>query len=204
MDINYTDISIVLDVSGSMHKIKSDTIGGFNSFLNDQKKLKGKCTLTLAKFNHGYIMPYFGIDINKVSELTDYTFLPNGNTALYDAIGRTIESTGHRLSMMPSTERPSNVIFVILTDGEENCSVNYSYSKIKEMIEHQQTKYSWSFVFLGANQDAIATAGGLGIKAGNALTYTHDSEGACFAFNTVSSNIASYRNGSKDYSSDFF
>jgi hypothetical protein len=125
--------------------------------------------------------------------LTERTFQPRGMTALYDAIGRTINSVGQRLAGLNEAERPDKVVFVILTDGMENASVEFSAAKIGEMIKHQRETYSWEFIFIGANQDAVLSAQAIGISANAALTYAANAEGTEHAFGSVARNVAKYR-----------
>lgn len=200
---NYTHIAIVLDRSGSMNSVKSDTIGGFNHFLNDQKQAPGEATLTLAQFDHVYEVVHDHVEIHCVPPLDDRTYQPRAGTALLDAIGRTIDSLGARLAAMPEQDRPGKVICVILTDGMENASRQYSSEKVFEMIGHQQEKYGWEFVFLGANQDAIATAARMGIHAGSSLTYAASSEGTTSAWMSLSAG-ARRRRASSDIAADYF
>jgi hypothetical protein len=192
---DYCDISIVLDRSGSMESVKADTIGGYNAFLEGQKKAPGRATITLAQFDHVYEKVYEGMDIKNAEPLDNHTFQPRGTTALLDAIGRTIEETGRRLAAMVENERPGKVVFVILTDGEENSSKKFTAEQINSMIQHQRDAYQWEFVFLGANQDAINTASRLGIAQQNALSYAANSAGTRAAFASTSKNLVSYRAG---------
>lgn len=195
MKNNYTDITIVLDRSGSMQAIKNDTIGGFNSFLASQKKLPGKATVSLIQFDNIYEIVYVGQSLNKAQELNKDTFIPRGATALLDAIGKTIDLTGKRLASMDENDRPDKVVCVILTDGEENSSTEFKIAQINQMIQHQQEKYAWEFVFLGANQDAIATASQMGIKRDNALSYKATGAKTRLAFASVSEGVARFRSG---------
>lgn len=195
MKKGYSDITIVLDRSGSMHNVVSDTIGGFNQFLSDQKEVDGEATITLAQFDDQYDIVYQGIDIQTVEDLNEGTFVPRGMTALRDAIGKTINGTGKRLSKMDEKDRPEKVIFVILTDGHENASQEYTSQKINEMIKHQSDNYQWEFVFLGANQDAISTADGFGISRGKAMTYASNSLGTASAYASVSDKMKMFRTG---------
>ncbi|MBE9031859.1 VWA domain-containing protein [filamentous cyanobacterium LEGE 11480] len=193
MKQDYTDINIVLDRSGSMQSIKDDTIGGFNAFLAEQKDVPGAATITLAQFDDVYEVVYEALILSQAPELTGKTFVPRGSTALLDAIGRTINTTGARLAAMDEASRPSHVIFVILTDGAENASQEFNAVQINQMIQHQRDTYNWEFVFLGANQDAITTAGRLGIQAGNAMSYAASSVGTRAAFKSVAKNMAKMR-----------
>lgn len=195
MKENYTDITIVLDRSGSMEAIKDDAIGGFNQFLKDQGHVPGEATVTLAQFNDTCEMVYEGRCIKEAPLLNHHTYCPCGSTALRDAIGRNINRTGARLRNMPWHLRPSKVIFVIQTDGEENSSTKYHMADINRMINHQRDVYKWEFVFLGANQDAIAEASKYGIGHAHAITYQSTRHGVNCAFASVSKNIANYRTG---------
>jgi hypothetical protein len=195
MKPNYTDINIVLDRSGSMQSIKADTIGGFNAFLEQQKVTPGEATITLAQFDDVYEVVYRAIPLPQAPELNGETFVPRSATALLDAIGRTINETGTRLSKLREADRPSQVIFVILTDGEENSSVEFTAQHINQMIRHQRDVYKWEFIFLGANQDAITTASELGMSGGQALTYAASPQGTQAAFKAVARNVARFREG---------
>jgi uncharacterized protein YegL len=192
MKYDFTDITVVLDRSGSMSAVANDTIGGFNQFIKEQKSVKGKANLTLMQFDTEYELVHNGKDIKEVPSLE---FSPRGGTALFDAVGRSITETGTRLRRMSDKDRPAKVIFVIITDGEENSSKEYTREKVKGMITHQQEKYNWSFVFLGANIDAIQAAGYMGISGYNAMNYAPTGVGMAAAFGTTSSNMASYRCG---------
>ena len=197
MKQDYTEIAIVLDRSGSMASIKTDTIGGFNEFLKTQQAVPGEARLSLIQFDHEYERVYIGLPIQDAKPLDETSFVPRGQTALLDAIGITIVELGQRLAAMPEAERPGKVVFVILSDGYENHSKEYSKQKILELIKQQSEVYKWEFVYLGANQDAIAEAGQLGIVAANALTFVADSERTRHAFAATAKNVASYRTGAK-------
>ncbi|MGI8670935.1 MAG: vWA domain-containing protein [Aridibacter sp.] len=188
-----TDITIILDRSGSMESVKSDTIGGFNSFLGEQQKVENEASISLVQFDDQYEIVYSDKDINSADKLTESTFQPRGMTALYDAIGRTINSVGQRLTDLAESERPDTVVFVILTDGFENASREFSAVKINEMINHQRNNYKWEFIFIGANQDAVLSAEAIGINANAALTYAANAEGTAEAFSSVAKNVAKYR-----------
>lgn len=190
---NKTDITIILDRSGSMESVKTDTIGGFNSFLSEQQKVAGEASLSLVQFDDQYEVVYLDKEINAADKLTDATFQPRGMTALYDAIGRTINSVGQRLGDLAENDRPDKIVFVILTDGFENASKEFSAVKINQMISHQKEKYSWEFIFIGANQDAVLSAKAIGISADAALTYAANAEGTQEAFGSVARNVANYR-----------
>lgn len=160
MRSDLSDITVVLDRSGSMSSCKADAEGGLNTFIDEQKKLPGSAIFSLVQFDTDYEFVYKGTPIQNVLACA---LVPRGQTALLDAVGRAIVETGERLSKTPEGERPGLVCFVIITDGQENASREFRLSKIKEMIEHQQNIYKWKFTFLGAKQDAFAEAGAMGI-----------------------------------------
>lgn len=193
MKKDHTDITIVLDRSGSMAAVADDTIGGFNRFLNDQKGAPGTADITLHQFDDRFETPIKGLDVKTCPELTGSTFVPRGNTALLDAIGRAIGDTGARLSVLLEQDRAEKVVVVIITDGHENASHEYNQPKVFEMINHQRDKYKWEFVFLGANQDAIKAAANLGVSAANAMTYAHNAAGTSKAFQATSANLCRAR-----------
>lgn len=193
MKENHTDITIILDRSGSMGSIRQDTIGGFNSFLEDQKKVEGTANFSLYQFDDVLENPVPSQDIQSVSALTLETFVPRGGTALLDAIGQVITKTGDRLKSLPEEQRPERVMVVITTDGEENSSRQFTYDKVNEMITHQREKYQWQFVFLGANQDAIAAASKMGIHGSAAMTTAANAAGTQAMYASLSVNMTCAR-----------
>lgn len=192
MKADLTDITIVLDRSGSMSDVAGDTRGGFDSFVKDQQKGAGQAVLTLVQFDHEYEFVHRAKPIKDVPALD---FRPRGQTALLDAIGKAITETGERLEKMAEAERPGKVVFVIITDGYENASKEFQKPKILEMITHQREKYGWQFSFLGANQDAIQVGGGMGIPIHSSLTYANSHIGTQSAFRAVSDSTKSFRAG---------
>ena len=187
-----THIAVLLDRSGSMESIKDETISGFNYFLKEQKENGANAYLTLVQFDtQSTDVVEENTPIVSVQSLNPQTYQPRGGTPLLDALGDTINSTGNTLKNIPESGRPDKIVFVIITDGEENSSHRYSRVKIKEMIEHQSDVYDWQFVYLGANQDAFAEAGGMGIAADNTANYLRVNTAAAFA--AASTNVASYR-----------
>jgi len=195
---DYTHISLVLDRSGSMSTVRDDTIGGFNTFLKDQRDLDDKCTFSMIQFDTEYEILYTFIEVKEVPELNNKTFVPRGGTALLDAIGQTVIATGNELSKMKEEDRPSKVLFVILTDGEENSSREYTKEKINEMIKHQEDVYKWKFIFLAANQDAIQVGNIIGTKSGNSLSIAASSKGVGATYSTISTKLKSFRGMSSD------
>ena len=160
MRSDLTDITVVLDRSGSMESCKQDAEGGLNSFIEEQKKQPGSAIFTLMQFDTQYEFVHKGVDLQTVGR---QVLKPRGSTALLDAVGRAINETGTRLGAMNEVDRPGLVLFVIVTDGQENSSKDFQLSKIREMIQLQQNVYKWKFTFLGADQDAFAEAGAMGI-----------------------------------------
>lgn len=186
MKENLTEIVFILDESGSMQSLANDTIGGFNSYVEEQKKEPGEAYMTTVLFDDRYIVLHDHVNIQDVPPLTRREYSPLGMTALMDAIGKTINSVGQRLSSTPEEERPAHVIFVITTDGYENDSKEFTRAKVKEMIEHQQTKYSWQFLFLGAGIDAYQEAESIGIGGVHTMSASHSSFGAQSIYTSVS------------------
>lgn len=177
MKKNLTEMVFILDRSGSMQNLTSDTIGGFNSMIENQKNESGEAFVTTVLFDDSYEVLHDHVNINEIKPITNKEYYARGCTALLDAIGKTINSVGSRLSATSENERPDKVIFVITTDGMENSSIEFNKKTVKEMIEHQQDKYSWTFMFLGANMDAVGEAASLGINTDFAKTYTASSIG---------------------------
>ncbi|RFU61775.1 vWA domain-containing protein [Peribacillus glennii] len=171
-----TEIIFLLDRSGSMAGLESDTIGGFNALLEKQCKREGETILTAVLFDDKYEILWNGIDANN-ARLTDKEYYVRGCTALLDAVGKTILDVGHRLSEMSEEQRPGKVIFVITTDGMENASREFNYDTVKELINHQQEKYSWEFIFIGANIDAAKEAESIGIHIEDAYDFEATSTG---------------------------
>ena len=142
MNLNLTEIVFLIDRSGSMGGLETDTIGGFNAFIENQKQIEGDTAVTTVLFDDKYELLYNGIEAEKV-KLSNKEYFVRGSTALLDAIGKTIIDVGYRLSVMEESQRPAKVIFVITTDGMENASKEFTYKKVKELIKHQQEKYQW-------------------------------------------------------------
>jgi hypothetical protein len=167
-DPNFTHIAFLLDRSGSMQSIRSDTVGGFDAFIAEQRGEPGRCTVSLAQFDNEYQEVYAD---RPIAEVPSLDLVPRGSTAMLDAIGRLINATGARLAALPEAERPGTVIVGIMTDGLENASKEFSRSQIKAMIGEQTERYGWQFLYMGANQDAIEVGTGLGVDPGLAVTY---------------------------------
>ncbi len=188
-----TELVFILDKSGSMSGLEKDTIGGYNSMLEKQKSVESECHITTVLFDNNYELLHDRIDIKAVSPITDKEYLIGGSTALLDAIGRTIHKISNAQKHTADDYRAEKVMFVIITDGEENSSREYSPEKIKALIEGQKENYGWEFIFLGANIDAVATAGQFGIAADRAQNYHADSEGVELNFRVMSDAVATFR-----------
>jgi uncharacterized protein YegL len=192
MKRDLTEIIFLLDRSGSMGGLERETIGGFNAFIEKQRKLEGETIVTGILFDDQYEQLWNGIDAKDVF-LTEKNYFVRGCTALLDAVGKTILDVGYRLSNTNEEERPGKVIFVITTDGMENASCEFSYEKVKELIIHQQEKYNWEFIFLGANIDAGREAESLGIISDNAYSFEATNEGIEVMYNKVSEAVSEKR-----------
>lgn len=193
MKKDLTEIVCVIDRSGSMESVRSDAIGGFNSFIKAQKELPGMASVTLILFDDKYEVPYRDININSVELLDDKTFVPRGSTALLDAIGRAITETGAALDKKDEADRPEKVIICILTDGQENASREFSKSKIKEMIDHQKSKYNWEFCYLSADANGFADATSYGISKDMYADYQNTGAGTRGAYLSMSAKVSKFR-----------
>lgn len=192
-----TQIICILDRSGSMadKNIIYESINGFNSFLTEQKKLKDKATITVALFDDRYDLLYDDVDIQKVEKITYDTWYPRGTTALYDAIGKTINTIRAKHTLL-GNEKPSKVLVCIVTDGLENASHEYKIGQIKSLIKECE-KEDWNFIYLAANQDAFAVGSSFGISYGNTFTYTADAAGVQGMSMTMNNASVSYRSMSR-------
>lgn len=185
-------VTFVLDSSGSMSSIRDDTIGGFNTFLEDQRAEEGTATVTLVDFNSGVDIVYRGMAIEAAEKLTEQTYSPGGQTALHDAITTATDDTTDLIAGMDVEDRPETVIIVVLTDGKENASET-PQEVVRERVEEKQEEHDWEFLFIGANQDAALTAEGMGIDAQNSLDMAHSGEGAQNAYESTSNQISEAR-----------
>ncbi len=221
MKKDYTDLTFLLDKSGSMQNLRTDVIGGINRLINEQQAVDGICKLTLIQFDYspfqnsnpysinnfggvfstknGYEIMHNAKDIKGVPPLTLETYVPRGNTAYLDALGKSITETGERLAALPESERPEKVVFVIYTDGMENASVRYTKNLIAKMIKEQTETYKWQFVFLGANMDAVSEGESLGVQVQCSATYAANSAGVSKGFEYASHNLRSYRAGTASH-----
>jgi hypothetical protein len=177
-DMNKTSITVILDKSGSMENVRTDTVGGYNTFIEAQKQLPGECDITLIQFNDTREFTYKSVDVKSLNKgLLLEQYVPDRGTALLDAVGVAINEKGAELAALPEEKRPGKVMFVIITDGQENASKDFTYSKIKEMIDHQKSTYNWDFSFLGANIDTFGVANSIGIASNKSMSFSTSKAG---------------------------
>lgn len=184
-----TDITLVIDRSGSMSSCRDEAQKGINEFIKKQKEVEGEVLFSLLQFDTEHEYVFNAVPISNVGK---YKLIPRGMTALLDAVGKAVTETGIRLEKVPESERPGLVIIAIITDGYENASSEFKRDRIKEMIEHQQGKYSWQFTFLGANQNAFLEAGSIGINMNVAANYNTSKSDA--VYNNLSNHVSRMRN----------
>ncbi len=190
---NSTLIAFVLDRSGSMGPMANEVITGFNKLVEENKKLPGECLVTLTQFDDQYELNYNAKPLAEVPELTAETYRPRGWTRLYDAIGKTIDDVGRKLAALPDSERPDKVLVIIMTDGQENSSREYSGKRINEMITHQREKYNWEFAFHGCNESALKDAAQLGIRGQTIVANAGGRVGTTQSFQQAATGSLSYR-----------
>lgn len=188
-----TEIVFILDRSGSMSGLESDTIGGYNSLIEKQKKEEGEAYVSTILFDDKVEVLHDRIPLSEVGTMTDKEYYVRGCTALLDAMGGAIRHIGNVHKYARKEDRPEKTLFIITTDGMENASRQYSYEKVKRMVERQKNKYNWEFLFLGANIDAVKEAGRFGIRADRAVNYECDSRGTEINYQTISMAVSSVR-----------
>ena len=190
---NLTELIFILDKSGSMGGLESDTIGGFNSLIAKQQKEEGEALVSTVLFSDQSVVLHDRKPIRKVKKLTDKDYFVGGCTALLDAVGEAIKHIGNVQKYAREEDRPAKTLFVITTDGLENASRKHDLAGVKRMIERQKEKYNWEFLFLGANIDAIEVAGSMGIRADRAVNYQADSEGTALNFEVLEQAVSRVR-----------
>ena len=202
MNQDLSDITIVVDRSGSMESCRTDAEGGVNAFVREQAALPGQVTLTLVQFDTEYEFVHKGVPIR---EIPPFHLVPRGGTALLDAVGRAINEAGARLASLPEEQRPGLVAFVIVTDGEENSSREFSLKQVREMIIHQREKYNWRFTFLGADDSAFSQAESMGMAAGDAAQYSTAKADQAFAAASmkIARTRAAFSKGEKNLDLEF-
>jgi len=193
MPAELTDITMVIDRSGLMQSIRTDAEGGITSFIEQQKVKPGEAMLTLVHFDTEYEFVHSG---TRIKQVPAFALVPRGSTALLDAVGRAINETGARLAAMDDADRPGLVVFVIVTDGQENASREFERDKIREMIEHRQSAYKWQFTFLAANQDAFAEGASMGIAQDGIASFAMGKARASYA--VTSSKVSRMRKASME------
>ena len=202
MKNNITELVFILDQSGSMSGLEADTIGGFNGMIEKQKRQDGLVYVSTVLFDDVITVLYDRVKLSEVKPMTEDDYLVGGCTALLDTIGGAIHHIGNIHKYARPEDVPQHTMFVITTDGMENASTKYNYSTVKKMIERQKKKYGWEFLFLGANIDAVETAGNLGIHADRAVTYRADGIGTRKNFDALCSAVSCMRSNatiSADY-----
>ena len=193
MNQNLTEIVFLLDRSGSMSGLEADTVGGFNSMLEKQKREPGEAILSAVLFDHECEVVYDRVDIRSAAPMTEKQYYTRGSTALLDALGGAIRHIANAHRYAREEDRPAKTIFIITTDGMENASRYWTYREVRELVELEKKKYGWEFLFLGANMDAISAAGKMGISADRAVRYEHDAEGTALNFKVVSEAVCAVR-----------
>ena len=188
-----TELVFILDQSGSMSGLESDTIGGFNSMIERQKKETGTALVSTVLFNNKSTVIHDRLPLDEVIRMSEKDYCPQGCTALLDAVGDAIHHIGNVHKYARSEDVPERTLFVITTDGQENASSRYSYDEVKSMIERQKEKYGWEFLFLGANIDAAAEAKRFGIAEERAVRYHCDKGGTALNFEVISDAVCSVR-----------
>lgn len=185
-----SELVLVVDRSGSMAACREEMEGSFRTFLKKQQSEPGECVVTYFQFDDQFEKVFESQPLAKVEEIR---IEPRGLTALVDAIGRSVHEVGQRLAAMPEPERPGQVIFVIITDGMENHSREYTAEKVKEMVQHQEEKYAWRFLFLGANMDAVETGRKFGFSRDSSMTFEANEESICAVMETVGAFVCASR-----------
>lgn len=201
---NLTEIVFILDRSGSMRGLESDTIGGFNSMIAKQQKEEGEAYVSTVLFDDSTDVIHDRVPVREVKELTEEEYYVRGCTALLDAVGGAIRHIGNVHKYAREEDRPAKTLFVITTDGLENASRHYSFRKIKRMIEHQKEKYNWEFLFLGANIDAVEVAGNMGISRDRAANYNCDGVGTALNYQVLDAAVTRVRKSKASDMSETF
>ena len=188
-----TEVVFILDRSGSMRGLEADTIGGFNSLIEKQKKEEGEALISAVLFDDRCEVLYDRVPVDRVEPMTDRQYYVRGCTALLDAVGGAIHHIGQVHKYAREEDRPEKTLFIITTDGMENASRTYDYRKVKGMVERQTEKYGWEFLFLGANIDAVETASHFGIRSERAVTFQNDAMGQAKCYSGISEAMTNLR-----------
>ena len=193
MKKNLTEIVFILDRSGSMSGLEQDTIGGFNSLIEKQKKEDGEAYISTVLFDHISEVLHDRVDLKKIKPMTEDEYYVRGSTALLDAVGGAINHIGNVHKYARKEDVPEKTIFVIMTDGYENASTNYRYNEIRRMIARQKKKYGWKFMFLGANIDAVSEARKFGVDEEMAVEYHSDKKGTAVSYDAICGAVSNCR-----------
>ena len=197
MKNDITELVFILDRSGSMSGLESDTIGGFNSLIAKQKKESGRTYVTTVLFDTRFERIHDRLNLEDVPPLTEKDYVPGGCTALLDAVGDTVRHIAQIHKYARPEDVPEKTVVVITTDGLENASRRYDLEQVKQLIEHEQEKYGWEFLFLGADIDAVGTARCIGINAEHCTNYMHDDRGVSLCYSSVGSAISALKRGAR-------
>ena len=197
MNNNLTEIAVVVDRSGSMESIWSDTLGGLKQFVADQQKLEGEANLTLNIFDNEFL-PLVTRAAVKTVDLEKFQFGPRGNTALYDAIGRTVTTLGEQIAASKEEARPGKVLVAIFTDGAENASTEYNRKRVFDLIRRKEEKDGWAFLFMAAGKDAMVEGEHLGIHANQRVMYEANGEDAKLAYDNLADIVVASRSASAE------
>ncbi len=193
MKKNLTEMVFILDKSGSMSGLEADTIGGFNSMIEKQKKEEGEALVSTVLFSNESTVIHDRVDLRKIEPMTDKQYWVGGCTALIDAIGGAIHHIGNVHKYARDEDRPEHTIFIITTDGMENASHRYTSDEVKEKVKRQKEKYGWEFLFLGANIDAVETAARFGIAEDRAVNFVNDRAGQALNYTEVNEAVRTFR-----------
>ena len=193
MKKNLTELVFILDRSGSMAGLEGDTIGGFNAMIDKQKMAAGEAIVSTVLFENTSAVIHDRVDVQKIEPMTEEQYSVRGCTALLDALGGAINHIGNVHKYARNEDVPEKTMFIITTDGMENASRRYSAERVKQMIERQKAQYGWEFMFLGANIDAIETAGRIGIDANRAVNYHSDRKGTRLNYEVVGDAVCCLR-----------
>ncbi|MDO5540519.1 MAG: hypothetical protein Q4F83_10680 [Eubacteriales bacterium] len=188
-----TEVVFILDRSGSMSGLETDTIGGFNSMIQKQKREEGEALISTVLFDDRIDVIYDRVPVESIEAMTDKQYFVRGCTALLDALGGAVHHIANVHKYAREEDRPEKTLFIITTDGMENASRRYSYEKVKQMVEKEKEKYGWEFLFLGANIDAVSAAGRFGISADRAIDYECDQKGTLLNYEVLSETISAVR-----------
>jgi hypothetical protein len=203
---NYVDITLLIDRSASMAPLGREMVVGLNEFVQAHQKfpVRQDVTFSLVQFDHEFRVDIDAVDLGTVTRFPEGLYQPRGNTAFWDALGQGIDETGDRLRAIPEPDRPSQVLFAVITDGVENASWKYAPDQLRLMVDHQRANYLWQFAFFGANQDSVREGGRIGLKASEVGDWDATSAGLSAVWERLTSRSLAYRRSGKSPIPDFF